>query len=388
MKKILFVSTRYPFPLFGGDKIRAFSILKFLSKKNQVDFVCIANKEIIQNKNLSFCKNIKVFHLNFLIRIVNIFLSFFKLEPLQTGYYLSKEMKNHINNVKDKYDTIICHHLRSSQYIPDKFKGIKILEKTDLLSLNYEKSIKQLSLFNPLKYIYILEKLLVERYEKKIFKNFHKIIFVSNLDAQIAKKKTTKNNSIHVIGMGNIDKLNPQIFKYSKSNSKVIFIGNIKYLPNKLACKDFIKNVLKKINLKYPEIKFHIIGDIRLLDKIFLNSYKNVIVNGKVKNLKAVIKNSICGLCNVKISTGFQNKILTYMNYGIPAILSVASFNGTKFKKNKEVLVFRKNEDLIEKIIMLKENKKKSNQISRNSKLAILKKYDFDKILSNYNKVI
>ena len=76
------------------------------------------------------------------------------------------------------------------------------------------------------------------------------------------------------------------------------------------------------------------------------------------------------------------------MNYGIPAILSIASFNGTKFKKNKEVLVFRKNEDLIEKIILLKENKKKSNQISRNSKLAIQKKYDSYKILSKYNKVI
>ena len=37
MSKILFISTRYPFPIFGGDKLRSFGILKFLSKKNQVD---------------------------------------------------------------------------------------------------------------------------------------------------------------------------------------------------------------------------------------------------------------------------------------------------------------------------------------------------------------
>ena len=39
---------------------------------------------------------------------------------------------------------------------------------TDLPSLNYQQLINQLSIFNPLKYIYSLEKFLVYRYEKKI----------------------------------------------------------------------------------------------------------------------------------------------------------------------------------------------------------------------------
>ena len=41
-------------------------------------------------------------------------------------------------------------------------------------------------------------------------------------------------------------------------------------------------------------------------------------------------------MCNVKISTGFQYKTLTYMSYGIPVILSINAFVNTKFKKNKE----------------------------------------------------
>ena len=70
MKKILFISTRYPFPIFGGDKLRAFDILNFLSKKHEVDLVCLGNKNSIYNKNISFCKNIKVFHLNIFSSIV------------------------------------------------------------------------------------------------------------------------------------------------------------------------------------------------------------------------------------------------------------------------------------------------------------------------------
>ena len=62
----------------------------------------------------------------------------------------------------------------------------------------------------------------------------------------------------------------------SQVYKKIIFVGNIKYLPNKLACIDFTKNVLEKINLKYPEIEFHIIGDIGIIDKLLLKKKKGL----------------------------------------------------------------------------------------------------------------
>jgi len=384
MSKILFISTRYPFPIFGGDKLRSFSILKFLSKKNQVDLVCLGTKDEMQKK-LAFCRNIKIFHLNFLSRIINTIFSFVKLEPLQNGFCLSNEMKNYIDNVEGNYDTIICHLLRSSQYMPNKFNGKKILEITDLPSLNYQQLINQLSIFNPLKYIYSLEKFFVYRYEKKISSRFHNIVFISNKDALEAKKKISPRKISIIEGADNFVS---KLFKYKKNNNKIIFIGNINYIPNKLACYYFAKNILKKINSKYPEIEFHIIGNIRYLDKIFLRKHKNVIIHGKINNLKNVVKNSICGLCNVRVSTGFQYKTLTYMSYGIPVILSTNAFVNTKFKKNKEVLVFKNDEELIKNIYYLKNNKTKANQLSINSQKIIKKKHNQNKVLLKYNKII
>ena len=139
---------------------------------------------------------------------------------------------------------------------------------------------------------------------------------------------------------------------------------------------------------KYPKIKFHIIGDIGYIHKFFLSKYRNVIIHGKVRNLKNVIKNSICGLCNVKISTGIQNKILTYMSYSIPAVISSDSFISTKFKKNKEVLVFKNEDDLIKNILYLKKNKKLANKLSTNSQILLKKKYYMNKALSKYNEII
>ena len=386
MKKILFISTRFPFPVFGGDKLRSFDILEFLSKKNQVDLVCLGEKENILKKNLNFCKNIKVFHLNFFTRIFNSIFSFLKLEPLLNGFYLSHEMKNYINSVEDKYDSIICHLLRSSQYLPNKFKGKKVLEMTDLQSLAYEHLINQLSILNPLKYIYIIEKFLVDIYEKKIFAKFHNIVFVSKKDAVEAKKKVSKTNKLYVVR--NAKNFALKLFKHKKNNNKIIFIGNIKFIPNLLACIDFAKNVLEKINLKYPKIKFHVIGDIRYLDKLFLSKYDNVVIHGKLNNLRNVVKNSICGLCNIKVATGFQNKTLSYMSFGIPAILSNNSFSNSSFKKNKEVLVFKNDEELLKNIFLLIRNKKTANRLSVNSQIIIKKHYNKNKALLNYNEII
>jgi len=386
MKKILFISTRFPFPIFGGDKLRSFDILEFLSKKNQVDLVCLGEKGNLPEKNLNFCKNIKIFHQNFLIRIFNGIFSFLRLEPLQNGFYLSHQMKNYINNVGSEYDSIVCHLLRSSQYLPKKFKGKKILEMTDLQSLAYENLIKQLSFINPLKYIYIVEKLLVSRYENKIFTKFNNIVFVSKKDSIKAKNKISKKNKLYVVG--NAKEFAINLFKHKRNNNKIIFIGNIKFIPNLLACVDFAKNTLEKINLEYPKIKFHIIGDIRYFDKLFLSKNRNVVVHGKLNNLGNVVKNSICGLCNVKVSTGFQNKTLSYMSYGIPAILSSNSFSNSNFKKNKEVLVFKNNDELLKNIFLLIKNKKKANQLSINSRKIIKKNYNKNKTLLKYNEII
>ena len=43
-------------------------------------------------------------------------------------------------------------------------------------------------------------------------------------------------------------------------------------------CYEFIKDVLPKLNYLYPEIRFHVVGNINFYDKYILGSYKNVII--------------------------------------------------------------------------------------------------------------
>ena len=386
MRKILFVSsTPLSKKTFDGKEKRALSILKSLSKKNKVDVICIDQNQSLNKKKIHFCNNEIRFQINLFQRLFNTLNSLFHLKPLQNGYFYSKEMFNFIENNKDRYDVIIFHLIRCAQYLPPDFSGMKILEMTDLISIRDQQIIKRLSIINPLKYLYILERFLIKRYEKIVSNKFDKIVFISKKELYEAKKFIDRRK-IEVIE--NIFKVEKNIFKFKSNNNKIIFLGNINYIPNKLACFDFAKNILPVINKKYPDITFNIIGKINFLDKFYFKLQNNTIIHGPIKNLETIFKNSICGICNVNIATGFQNKILNYMSYGLPTITSVESFDKSTFKKNKDVLVYSKKNELIKFLLSLKEDKKLSYKLSRNSFTTIKNKFRFSKIYMKYQKIL
>ena len=385
MQKILIVSPKIISSQgFDGAQKRIFDIAKFLSKKNKIDFVCISNNVLKKRGNLSFLNKIAVFQISFVSRIFNTIICILKLQPMQKGFFFSKKMCDFILENKGNYDTIIFHLIRSAQYLPNEFRGKKILEMTDLGSCNYDQIIKKISFINPLKYLYFLEKILLRRYEKKVSNFFDKVVFISDKELSIAKTIIEKNK---IINIGNTVSVKKKIFRHKKKNYKILFVGNINYLPNKLACYDFSKNILPKLNEHLSNLEFNIVGKINIFDKFCLSLFTNVVVHGSVNKLDKLIKNSICGICNLKTATGIQNKIFTYMSYGLPALVSKNSFPKS-LVKNKEAIVYKNNNQLIYYILKLINNKKISNKISNNAFNTLKNKFKLSRIYCNYSKII
>ena len=288
-------------------------------------------------------------------------------------------MERFISSRADSYDIIFFYHIRSSQYLPKNFKGKKIIEMGDLYSSNYLQTFNNLSLFNPLKYVYLLESALVKKVEINIFTKFDKVILFSKNEIKKINKIFIKK-IIHI--NISIDKIKKK-YIFSSKNKKILFIGNLKYLPNKLAIKNFIKNTLPKLEKKIPGVNLEVIGDISKMNKVLLSSHKRVKFLGVQKNIDKFIKGSFCGLANLTISTGMQGKILSYMSYGLPVICSkkVAS------NFNKNVLSYSDDNELINKIVTLKNNKKVSTLISKKS-LRFINNFTWKKIAKKYLSII
>jgi len=179
--------------------------------------------------------------------------------------------------------------------------------------------------------------------------------------------------------------INRKIFKFRSKNNKILFLGNINYLPNKIACKDFINKIMPTLYTKDKKISFHIIGPISNFNQKLFKKYKNVKVHGAVENLSKVFKKSFCAINNVKIATGYQNKILTYMSYGIP-VISYKKYS--EFNDNSEVMYYNNNFELIYKIIELKKKKYTANKLSLNSYSIIKRNFSWEKRASDYLNIV
>ena len=375
MKKILFITTRNPYSgRFSGDVIGSLKIINFLKKKNQVDVVTLYRKKTELKKRIIYFKSP-----NYFLKIFYVLHSLLRLKPLQFGLFLSKKMKAYVKKNAKRYDLLFFYHIRSSQYLPNNYKGSTVIEMGDLYSSNYYQTFCNLNIFNPLKYVYLIESILIKRVENRIFQSFNKIILFSKDEIKKINKIFRKKIYNVNISIKSVQKK----FTYSLKNNKILFIGNLGYLPNLLAVKDFINNSFFLIKKEIPDVKFLIIGDVSKLNKFFFSFKKDVIFLGQQNNIKKFIKNSICGLANIKIATGVQGKVLTYMSYGLPVVCSkkVAS----NFKKN--IISYNNNNDLVKKIVNLKNNKKLSRKFS-NKSLKFLKEFSEEKVCSKYLKIV
>ena len=381
MSKILFLTTRDPFSKrFSGDVIRSARIIRLLEQKYKVDVLYLSKENKINNNRISFKSPNLLLKLFYCIRFL------LKFEPMQLGFFYSKEIKKYVDLNAKNYDVIFFYHFRSTPYLPKEFRGKKILEMGDLYSENYSQTYKNLSTINPLFYFYFLESFFLKKYEKKIFNTFDKIILYSKTEVKTIKSYF-KKKIIYIPEVVNhisekVKKVKNK-FNFSKKNYKIIFIGNLSYLPNKLACYNFAYKVLPKILLLDKRIEFHIIGNLNIIDKFILTRKSNVRAIGQKKKLDKFIKKAICGISNLKIATGVQAKIFTYMTYGIPVVSS--SKAAKNFEKN--ILEYKSNKELIKLIIDLSKSKTLSLNYSKKS-LKFIKNFFWTDIVKNYVNIL
>ncbi len=377
MKKILFVSTRNPYSgRYSGDVIRSYKIIDILKKKYLVDVAYLGKKANDINKGINL---ISFDQPNLLEKIFYCFISLIKFEPIQFGLFFSRPMKNYISENSNNYDLIFFQHIRSYQYLPKNFYGRKILDMGDLYSDNYLQTFKHLNIINPLKYIYFLESLFVKNIEKKIFLLFDKVLLFSK--NEVKKVKNIYHKKLFQIDES-VEKLNRKV-KFSAKKSYILFIGNLNYLPNILAVKDFAKNILPVLVKKDPKIKFCIIGNIKSIDKYYLSKNKNIIISGPQKKIAKYVDKSFCGIANLNIATGVQVKVLNYMSFGLPVICS----KQVALNFNNNTLIYKSNDDLMNKVIKIKNNKLLWNKFSKRS-ISFVKKFTWERISSKYLQII
>src|SRR5215203_2432457 len=145
MARIAVLTSRFPYPLEKGDKLRIYNQLKGLSGKNELYLIALSQNEITPEQRNAldpYCKEIHIFSISRFDAAVNIFRSFFRKKiPLQVGLFYKKSIHSDIRNLLNRIqpDAIHCHLIRMSEYIRDAKKFRRTIDYMDAFSVGMER---------------------------------------------------------------------------------------------------------------------------------------------------------------------------------------------------------------------------------------------------------
>lgn len=395
--KILMLTNLLPYPLDNGGKIKTYNTLLALAAHNEVDLLCFyENKEEYRYiKNLEnicgnvYCLNKKLTtRKNKLLMIRKAFVSLFSKYSFGIYKYLDNDMKEKINEIKDKYDYIYIDHLQLAVYL-NLFnnKSQKIIldqhncESTIIKRYFEEEQNKIKKLFLKIEY----EK--IKSFERNTLRRVDKVISLSKEDMKEMITLSSVNENkflilpiiIRNIFVKDISSVNMD------KKIKIMFLGTLTWYPNIQAIKWFLNNVFEEIK---EEVELYIVGkdpDEEIIE--CANKHKNIIITGYVEDV-----NDYFTLCDIMIvpifiGSGMRVKILEGLSKGIPIISTTIGCEGIDVTDNNNILIANDKSEFIEKIFKLKD-KKIYNNISNNGRELFQDMYSFESLNDKLNNMI
>ncbi|MFM2393005.1 MAG: hypothetical protein RLZZ546_987 [Bacteroidota bacterium] len=324
MKKIAVLTSRFPYPLDRGDKLRIFHQIKSLSESYDVSLYSVSREKVDERqieKLQPYCSKILVHKLSIWEQIFGLLLSLMKKWPFQVGIHFSASFKKILEKDinQSNIDFVYCQLIRMAPFCTH-LKHFKIIDYMDAFGLSMKKR-SEISSFL-FKWIYKWESKLVMAYEKRISKYFDKLTFITQKDAAATlddahdlQKSTIISNGIDLDFFASIENN-----FYSKFD--VGFIGNLGYLPNVEAVKMLCNEIANCYEATYGKPLSILVGGARPSEDILKLESNNITIVDGYSDIRDAYR-SIKLLCApIKSGTGQQNKVLEAIGMNIPVICS------------------------------------------------------------------
>jgi len=381
-KKILIITSRFPFPLEKGDKLRIYHQIKYLSKYHNIHLVSLNTENEIPEYSINelnkYCDEVHIINISRLTQALNIIKSFFKKEPLQVGFFYSRTAHKKIKNIIKKTKPKWCYAqlIRTAKYVQSENNNI--IDYMDAFSKGIERRIN--------KFPFIIRPLIkreyeiTKKYESNIFSKFKHHTIITENDRKYIKHSNHKK--IKIIPNG----VDTNYFKSKSVQLKkfdIVFVGNMSYPPNIEAAIYICKKILPIIQKTYPACKV-LIGGANPHENVKNLESKNVSISGWVKDIREVYASGKIFVAPMFIGTGLQNKLLEAMAMGVPCVTTKLA-NKALLANPSQIIIASNEFEFANACVSILSNKDLAYKLQKEALKFIKEKYEWNSINNKLN---
>lgn len=371
--KIVVVTSRFPFPIEKGDKLRMYNHLKFLSEKFQIVLIALHDGEIKSadfEAVKSLCSTVHVIQIPIFRRLINAFIGWLDGLPLQVAYFYHRKVKDRIHALilKENPQAIYSQLIRTVLYTRN-LPYFKVLDYMDCFSLLAHRRSKQSVFFE--KWFWELESTRIKQLEQDVFFDFNRTTVITSYDREHLPVKA--KHKVQVVSNG----VNTEHFRPSREigNKKyyIVITGNMGYRPNVRAAQFLITRIMPFL----PGRKLLVAGarPARALSK---NKNPEVVVTGWMEDIRQAYWLSEIFVAPIFEGAGIQNKVLEAMACGLPCVVSSVVNNGIGAVNRRDLLVGDDEKSILECIYQIGHDEKLRHDLGRNARDFVKINYSWD----------
>lgn len=347
MENLLFLAHRIPYPPNKGDKIRSYHLLKYLAADFNVYLgTFIDDPEDWQHTGTldALCADTCYQGLQPLHAKVKSLQGLLTGEALSLPYYQNQPMQDWVDR------TIKTHAIKKvlvfssvmARFVNDAHDVDMVVDFVDVDSDKWRQyAAKKTGLS---RWVYQREAKYLFDYELKTAQRAKTNVFVSEQEAALFKSlaPSVSDRTGHINNGVDTDYFSPDLAfnsPYQADEEALVFTGAMDYWANVDAVVWFAKNVFPLLEKNYPNLKFYIVGGKPSKDVQELAGNKNVIVTGRVDDVRPYVAHARLAVAPLRIARGIQNKVLEAMAMGKHVVATSAAMEGIPYHESLAVSV-------------------------------------------------
>jgi len=383
--KLFILTSRIPYPLEKGDKLRVFHQMKELSQNHQI-YLCALHSQNKKENKLAyevlneFCEQVHFIKLSHTQIALSLFKSIFTGVPFQTALFTDAKAKVKVKKIIQSIapDHIYCQLTRAAEYVREEDIP-KTLDYMDAFSKGMERRAENSNLLS--RWLYLWEASKQKNYEKEIFSSFNSHCIITEEDQNCIDSPRKKEIKIIRNGV-DFNYFTPQ---QTRLKYDIVFVGNMGYAPNIDAAQFLCKEILPLIKKEIPSVKILLAGAEPTLLVQNLQS-ESVVVSGWLKDIRTAYSESNIFIAPMRIGTGLQNKLLEAMAMNKACITTPLANKALKAPKDSIRIGFSAQELATECILLLRNNKLNHKQATQGRNF-VKEAYQWSKTTDELTKI-